>query len=257
VAAEYLKSELLSRAGFRHAFFLRGGGVSTGPYESLNFSVAVGDSAENVRKNLARAAEVLGVSASRIYFLSQVHGTVTCSVDGTEPRERVLEREGDAVLSAAGDLACGVRSADCVPVLVGDRRSGAAVAIHAGWRGVVRGAVESGVSELLRFSGFGAELVAAIGPHIREEAFEVSEDVASELAAASPVPAVTAPPAGGKPHVSLARIVTAKLVALGVAEADIDDVGGCTVREPDRCFSFRRDGKIGGRHLSAIVPLTH
>jgi YfiH family protein len=254
VPAEHLKSELLSRAGFRHAFFLRGGGVSTGPYESLNFSVAVGDSAENVRANLERAAAVLGVTPSRIYFLSQVHGAVTLTVDGNEPRERVLEREGDAVLSSVADLACGVRSADCVPVLVGDRRSGAAVAIHAGWRGVVRGAVESGVGELLRLSGAGAELVAAIGPHIREEAFEVSPDVAAELAAVSPVPAVVTPPDGGKPHVSLARIVGAKLVALGVAERDIDDVGGCTVLEPARCFSFRRDGKVGGRHLSAIVP---
>jgi YfiH family protein len=254
VAAEYLESELLSRAGFRHAFFTRVGGVSASPYESLSFSVAVGDSTENVQANLERAAAVLGVPSRRIYFLSQVHGSVTIALDGTEAREHVLKREGDAVLSSVTDLACGVRSADCVPLLVGDRRSGAAVAIHAGWRGVVRGAVESGVSELRRVAGAGADLVAAIGPHIREQAFEVSADVAAELAAVSPVPAVSAPPGGGKPHVALARIVVAKLVALGVAERDIDDVGGCTVLEPARFFSFRRDGKIGGRHLSAIVP---
>lgn len=256
MAAEYLQSELLSRAGFRHAFFTRAGGVSTGPYESLSFSVAVGDSPDNVRRNLELAASVLGVTASRIYFLSQVHGAVTRAVDGTLSRESVLEQEGDAVLSTVTDLACGVRSADCVPVLVGDRRSGAAVAIHAGWRGVVRGAVESGVSELRRIASSEGELVAAIGPHIRERAFEVSPDVAAELAAASPVPAVSTPPGGGKPHVSLARIVTAKLVALGVAERDIDDVGGCTMLEPERFFSFRREGKVGGRHLSAIVPRT-
>jgi polyphenol oxidase len=254
VGAEYLESQLLSRAGFRHAFFTRGGGISNAPYESLNFSVAVGDSGENVRENLRRAAEVLGVPSSRIYFLSQVHGAITLVVDGTEPRERTLEREGDAVLSSVTDLACAVRSADCVPVLAGDRHSGVAVAIHAGWRGVVRGAVESGIEELRRLAGSGAEVVAAIGPHIREEAFEVSPDVAAELAAVSRVPAVSTPPGGGKPHVSLARIVTAKLVALGLAERDIEDVGGCTVREPGRFFSFRRDGKIGGRHLSAIVP---
>jgi YfiH family protein len=254
MGAEYLESELLSRAGFRHAFFTRGGGISTGPYESLNFSLAVGDSADNVRGNLERAADVLGVPSSRIHFLSQVHGAVTLTVDGSEPRERTLGREGDAVLSSVTDVACAVRSADCVPVLVGDRRSGAAVAIHAGWRGVVRGAVESGVEALRRLAGSDEELVAAIGPHIREAAFEVSPDVAAELAAVSPVPSVSSPPGGGKPHVSLVRIVTAKLVALGVAPRDIDDVGGCTVLEPGRFFSFRRDGKIGGRHLSAIVP---
>jgi copper oxidase (laccase) domain-containing protein len=119
---------------------------------------------------------------------------------------------------------------------------------------VVRGAVESGIEELRRLAGPEADIVAAVGPHIREESFEVSPDVAAELAAVSTVPAVSSPSGGGKPHVSLIRIVTAKLVALGVAERDIDDVGGCTVREPGRFFSFRRDGKIGGRHLSAIVP---
>ena len=106
---------------------------------------------------------------------------------------------------------------------------------------------------LAELAGGTAALVAAIGPHIRVGAFEVSEDVAAELEAASPVGGVVER-GGAKPHVSLARIVTAKLRALGLDAAAIDDVGGCTVTEPDRFFSFRRNGKVGGRHLSAIVP---
>ncbi|HEV8551382.1 MAG TPA: peptidoglycan editing factor PgeF [Polyangiaceae bacterium] len=253
MAAEFLESRLLATAGFRHAFFTRHGGVSEAPYATLNFSRAVGDRAECVAENVARAALELGVPKDRVYYLSQVHGAVTHVLTGTETPEGVLALEGDALVSRVPTVACAVRSADCVPVLVADRRSGAVAAIHAGWRGVVRGAVEAGVAALRELTGEEGELVAAIGPHIRAEAFEVSEDVARELEAASPVGAVVER-GGPKPHVSLARIVSGKLHALGLAASAVDDVGGCTVSEPGRFFSFRRDGKIGGRHLSAIVP---
>src|SRR4051812_47252069 len=73
-STQHLKSPLLERAGFRHAFFTRLGGVSDGAYSSLNFSIAVGDEPENVNENLRRAAHSLGVSVDRTYFLSQVHG---------------------------------------------------------------------------------------------------------------------------------------------------------------------------------------
>jgi YfiH family protein len=146
-----------------------------------------------------------------------------------------------------------VRTADCVPLLLADRRSGAVAAIHAGWRGIVRGVVEAGVAKLREVGGDPAELMAVLGPHIRGDAFEVSDDVAEELAAISPVPCVVRRD-GKKPRVRLDNIVRAKLVAVGVARDQIDDVGGCTMTELEQFFSFRRDGKVGGRHLSAIVP---
>jgi YfiH family protein len=250
---EFLESTLLREAGFRHAFFCRRGGVSSGAYESLNFSISVGDVPENVRRNLALAAETLAVDERRIFFLSQVHGASAAVLDGGETQDEVLGTEGDALSSRRSDLACSVRTADCVPLLVADRRSGAATAVHAGWRGIVRGVVEAGVTSLRSIAGSNAELVVALGPHIRVRAFEVSEDVAKELEAASPVSGVV-DRSPRKPHVDLARIVRGKLVALGIREAAIDDVGGCTVTEAERFFSFRRDGKASGRLLSAIVP---
>jgi YfiH family protein len=254
VPAEFLESALLRGAGFRHAFFERRGGVSAGPYESLNFSVTVGDEPENVRRNLELAAQTLGVAEERVFFLSQVHGNVARVLDGNEPRDVVRNVEGDALSSRRGDLACSVRTADCIPLLVADRRSGAATAIHAGWRGIVRGVVEAGIASLRELAGVNdAELIVAIGPHIRERAFEVSDDVARELEAASPVAGVV-DRSPAKPHVSLVRIVRGKLEALGISADAIDDVGGCTHSEPERFFSFRRDGKRGGRLLSAVVP---
>ena len=91
--------------------------------------------------------------------------------------------------------------------------------------------------------------VLAFGPR----AFEVSPDVAEALLAASRDPSIV-DHARAKPHVDLRRMLRAELRALGLAETAIDDVWGCTVSEPSRFFSFRRDGKLSGRHLSAIVP---
>jgi YfiH family protein len=250
--AEFLESALLRDAGFRHAFFTRRGGVSEGAYSSLSFSVAAGDSEANVRQNLERAAAVLGVASVRIHFLSQVHGRVAHTLTGREVQSELIRREGDALVSRAPGLACGVRSADCVPVLLADRRSGAVAAAHAGWRGAVNGVVSSAV-EALRAIAPDPDLIAAIGPHISLAAFEVSDDVAETLLNASRDPEIV-DRTRSKPHVDLRRMLRAELHALGLSHANIDDVLGCTVLQPERFFSFRRDGQASGRHLSAIVP---
>jgi len=251
--ADSLHSELLSSAGFRHAFFTRLGGVSEGPYRSLNFSISVGDEPLRVQENLHRAAASLRIRLDAIYFASQVHGNDAIVAEPGMDREAFLTREADAVVSIHPELACSIRTADCVPILVADRTSGAVAAIHAGWRGVVRRVVPQGVERLREVAGIRGDLIAAIGPHISVRAFEVSEDVARQLATASEDQrAVDASRA--KPHVDLRRIVRAQLRSLGLADEAIEDVPGCTLSEPERFFSFRRDGARSGRHLSAIVP---
>ena len=147
-----------------------------------------------------------------------------------------------------------VRIADCVPILVGDTETGAVVAVHAGWRGVVAGVVEAGIAAISEDANRTRGFVAAIGPHITVAAFEVSDDVAETLRASSPDPDVIERGNGAKPHVDLAKIVAAKLEALGIPRPNIDRVGGCTYTDPERYFSFRRDGARSGRHLAAIVP---
>jgi len=250
--ADFLESALLRGAGFRHAFFTRLGGVSLGAYSSLNFSVAAGDSEANVNQNLDRAAIALGIASTRIHYLSQVHGRVAHTLRGGEIQSMLLQREGDALVSRTPGQACAVRSADCVPVLLADRRSGAVAAAHAGWRGAVNGIVTSAI-EALRAIAPNPSLIAAIGPHISLAAFEVSDDVAEKLSNASLDPHIV-DRSRAKPHVDLRRMLRAELHGQGLSHGAIDDVWGCTVLEPARFFSFRRDGKASGRHLSAIVP---
>lgn len=254
VDAEHLKSALLEGDGFAHAFFTRRGGVSQGPFATLNFSLAVGDSEPDVTENLRRAGRALGVAPEHVHFLSQVHGRAVHEVNARLSRTSVVRQEGDVVWSSDPECACGVRSADCVPVLLADPRSGQVAAVHAGWRGLVVEVIRAGVEALTARGTRADELLAAIGPHISVSAFEVSLEVAHALRGACTDPNVVVHDLGPRPHVSLRRVARSQLIGLGLLPRRIDDVLGCTHGQPEAFFSFRRDGRQSGRHLSAIVP---
>jgi len=262
--ADVLRSRVLSALGIAHGFNLRTGGLSEGPYASLNLGRSVGDLPERVEQNHRRFAAAVGYAPDALYETSQVHGAAVHVVDAgrqaqaERPPRSVRAIEADALIAPAGGLAVGVRVADCVPLLLLDTRSGAVAAVHAGWRGTVRGVVEAGVHNLLATgAGDPSALRAAALPHIRRCCFEVGDDVALELLAATPGRDLSViDRSRPKPHVDLTAIVSAKLRALGVPADAIDAVGGCTRCEPERFFSFRRDGKQSGRHLAVIVSRT-
>ncbi|NUO48310.1 MAG: peptidoglycan editing factor PgeF [Polyangiaceae bacterium] len=250
-----LKSALLEAEGFPHGFFLRQGGVSSGPYRSLNFISASGDAVENVRQNVERAAAFLGVLPDRVYYLSQVHGVAVEALFGTEEPSEVVRRVGDATMSDVPGVACGVRSADCGTLLLGDRRAGRVAAVHAGWRGTVSGVVGAAVRALGAAGSRPDDLVVAIGPHIESCCFEVGDDVAEEIAGSAPNrDGVVIRKEGEKPRVDLRAVLVSQLASLGIDSHRIDHVRGCTVCDEERFFSYRRDGKVSGRLLSAIVP---
>jgi YfiH family protein len=252
VAAEFLRSSLLARAGFRHAFFTRRGGHSSEPFDSLHFG-AHGHDAARLADNVRVAAEALAVDPSRLYLVTQVHGRDVAAVRGDEDRASVLAREADVVVTCTAGVACGVKVADCVPVLVADRTTGAVAAIHSGWQGTVANVVGAGVAALRGEVGPGADLIAAIGPHIETCCFEVGDDVAEKLQACAPGDRVVERTRGPRPHVDLRKIVRAELLAAGLADDAIDDVPGCTRCDGARFFSYRRDRDRSGRMLSAVV----
>ncbi|MFO0760925.1 MAG: peptidoglycan editing factor PgeF [Byssovorax sp.] len=247
-----LASRLLLENGFHHAFFTRRGGVSLPPWDSLSFAVTTGDDPAAVLENRRRAAHHLGIAREKLYYLSQVHGTAARLLTGREDWDEVLRSIGDITVSATAGTGCGIRTADCVPILLADRRTGAVAAVHSGWKGTVQNAAAAGIAALRDAIGDPGDLIAAVGPHIERCCFEVGPDVAAQLAACSPLGEAAVLP-GIKPHVDLRQIVHAQLEAAGVAPGSIDDVPGCTVCDKERFFSYRRDGQVGGRLLSAIV----
>lgn len=248
-----LRSALLDAANIAHGFSTRLGGVSVGPYASMNLGWSVGDDPRAVEENHQRLAAAVGHDRASLRLATQVHGANVLDADRVT-RDRKSEPPGsghDALVARQGGVAIGVRTADCVPVLVADSATGAVAAIHAGWRGIVLGVIESALDALAPDRSTRGSLIAAIGPHIRADHFEVGQDVAKQIADASDASVVIA--RTPRPHVDLARAIRLQLERAGVRSSQIDDVGGCTLAEPERFHSHRRDGDRSGRMLSVIV----
>jgi purine-nucleoside/S-methyl-5'-thioadenosine phosphorylase / adenosine deaminase len=249
----YSSSELLTRAGFEHAFFTRRGGVSSGAYGSLNLSLDVGDRAEDVAENRRRVARALGVANDAVCVPRQVHGRGVILLDEESTQAKVATLSADAVVSDGPGLACAVRTADCVPILLACPETRRVGAVHAGWRGVVQNVVGAAIELFLARGSRPERLIAAIGPHISVAAFEVGDDVAHQLAGASRATQGVVAHEGGRPHIALAPIVIAQLTELGVPADRVEVVPGCTFTDGEQFFSYRRDGQKSGRQLSAIV----
>jgi YfiH family protein len=245
-----LRAERMAAAGFVHAFSTRAGGISEGPYASLNLGRAVGDDLDRVNENARRFASAAGLDAAKIFDASQVHGHAVIQVRANDEPAALRAQQADALVARVHGHAVGVRTADCVPVLLADRRTGHVGAAHAGWRGVVANVV---IEALRAMESSSSDVIAAIGPSIGPCCFEVGDDVAVQLGQAAG-DGIVIRGGFGKPHVDLWRAVEHQLHAAGVRT--IDTLGRCTVCEKERFFSFRRDGQKSGRMLSAIAART-
>lgn len=159
------------------------------------------------------------------------------------------ELQGDALISAEPGLTIGVRTADCVPVLLLDPKTRAVAAVHAGWRGTAASIVRNTIAKLqAEYGSAPADLQAAIGPCIRACCYEVSEDVAARFPPEHRLYA-----AGGlRPHLDLASANREQLRDAGIAENNIFDCGLCTRCLAGQFFSYRRDPDDPGRMLSFI-----
>jgi len=246
-------SKLLQGAGFRHGFSLRGGGESVGEFRSLNLGRAIGDDPEAVRANHERFAKAVGYGPEELFEVSQVHGAAVRAIEpGDEPR-RVRTEQADAIVTDSAGVAVGVRTADCVPLLIAEPRSGAVAAVHSGWRGTASGILGQAIDALLALSGaMPSDLLVAIGPHIRVQAFEVGHDVAVQIQALAP-DKVVIHEAEPRPFACLTTVIRHQLTEAGVKNERVEDVGGCTFDDSSSYFSYRRDGGQTGRHLAAIV----
>lgn len=237
-------------AGVRHGFSTRRGGVSTGRYATLNVGAKWGDDPAAVAHNRRRLAAAGGFDWARLYTATQVHGArVALVVAGTLP-ERVAAAAADIVVSAVPGSAVGVYTADCVPILIADGE-GRVAAAHAGWRGTVKGAATAAVEALVSIGARREQLRAALGPSICARCFEVGEEVAAEFEALVPSSVIRQP--DQKPHVDLWEANRRLLASAGVPPTAIDAAPPCTRCEPERFFSFRRDGSGIGQHLSFVV----
>lgn len=228
-------------AGVVRGFTDRLGGVSEGRHASLNLGRRWGDDPAAVAENYRRVAAAGGFRAEDLRVARQVHGRTVL-----RGLEVAADSEADAVWVRREDgLVAGVLTADCVPLLLVDRAGTVAAAVHSGWKGTVANIAAAAVEALPVAA---SELLAAIGPCIEVDAFEVGEEVAERFDPAF----VRREDFEKKPHVDLVATVRAQLIAAGVPAGAISRVGGCTFSDPGRYFSYRRDGAGIGQLLAFV-----
>ena len=244
---------LLERAGLRHGFFTREGGVSTGLYGGLNTGVGSKDDPAAVAENRRRIAEHMGGNPDDLAACYQIHSAVARVAEAGWKGERP---EGDATLTATPGVICAVLTADCAPILLADPEAGVVGAAHAGWKGALDGIVQSTVTAMQTLGAEPHRMVAVVGPCIARDSYEVGADFQDRFDRQAPgSPRFFTPGAAvDKRLFDLPAFVLWRLEQAGVGDAAW--TGDDTRTDAARFYSNRRAYLNGeadfGRLMSAI-----
>ncbi|MCA1590094.1 MAG: peptidoglycan editing factor PgeF [Acidobacteria bacterium] len=247
--------EPLENAGFANGFSTRIGGVSPFPKDSLNLAGFDDDTAENIHENRRRFLSIF----EKDYKLTtawQVHGDNVRLIENESDGARGDER-ADALVSNLGNMLIGVKTADCVPILLGDPDTKAFAAVHAGWRGTVQTIVKKAIDKMMfAFAAKPENLIAAIGPAAACENYEVGTNVIEAfMQKFREGEHYFRPTRKGHALVDLHRANKDQLIDSGAVEKNIYTAPFCTISRTDLFFSYRVEkqkyGKTG-RLLSVI-----
>lgn len=246
--------ELAGETGIRHAFFTREGGASTGIYASLNGGLGSSDDPAAVAENRRRMAVQMGVEPSHLVSLYQVHSADVEVVTGPWPADRP---RADAMVTIAHNVALGVSSADCGPILFADAEAGVIGAAHSGWKGAFSGVVGATVTEMEKLGARRERILAVLGPTISARAYEVGPEFVERFKAENATYSRFFSPSQKAAH---AMFDLPAFIALRAQEAGIGrfvDMALCTYGDEQRFFSYRRTTHRRepdyGRLISAIA----
>ncbi len=237
-----------------HGFFGRRGGCSTGEFTSLNVSVSVNDKPENVTANRRTVMHILGLPSEKLATLSQVHSTRVVTVGADF--DLTSRPEADGLVSATPGVALGVLSADCTPVLFADPKAKVIGACHAGWRGAVDGIIANTIAAMSALGAEPTRMIAAIGPTIWLENYEVGPDFAADFLALHKEGEgfLTSLGPQNREHFDLPGFVRSELEKSGLHHIGL--AGACTYAHPDLYFSHRyatHNHTRTGRQISIIA----
>lgn len=232
MSVEWLEPDWPAPQGIRAVSTFRCGGVSQGEFAGLNVGAHVGDQPGHVAENRRLLSAELRLPAEPVW-LDQVHGVSV--VDAA----RSFKREADAAWTDRANVPCVVMTADCLPVLLCDASGERVAAVHAGWRGLVAGVIEASVAAMQS-----SELMAWLGPAIGPDAFEVGTEVRDAFVERDAgAAAAFHPNSNDRWLADIYALARRRLRRCGVGHV----YGGayCTFGDPDRFYSFRRDGRTG------------
>lgn len=249
-----LEAPSLSDLGrIRHGFFGRRGGVSDGPWASLNVGLRGGDRTEAVATNRARITAELGMPPDRLVTARQIHGVTTIEV--AEPWDNWTAPEADALVTDRPGVLLGVLTADCGPVLLADPDAGVVGAAHAGWKGALAGVLEEVVAAMGRLGARAERITAALGPCIGPGSYEVGPEFLERFVAHDANARRHFDERSDRPCFDLRGFIGERLQKAGVGRIELLDHDTCA--EDELFFSFRRSTlrreQRFGLQLSGIV----
>ncbi len=198
-------------------------------------------------------AAMFGIAPDRVVTVNQVHGSDIVLVDAQNYRS-VKTLQADAMITRAPGIAIGVETADCVPLLLVDLARRSVAAVHAGWKSTVRNIVALTIKKMQdEFGSDPAEMIAAIGPAIGPECYEVDEPVMGPVREAFPFwKEIATPRTAGRWNLDLVQANRKELLLAGLPERNIHALGLCTSCRRDLFYSYRAEGRTG-RGLSVIM----
>jgi polyphenol oxidase len=219
--------------------------------EEFTLSLSSTPDKEKVRTNRAQLAAILGVTAEQMFFPSQVHGTDILTVSRATLREELHDK--DALITAERGVCISVMSADCVTILLYDKRNHVCGAVHSGWRGTVAHILSKTLRKMSEtYNSKGQDIIAAIGPSVCQDSYEVGEEVIEEVnrSFGSNNRLMLYQP-NNKAKLDLWEANRLQLLDFGVSPANIEVSELCTVKNNDHFFSARKGDK--GRFAAGIV----
>jgi hypothetical protein len=198
-------------------------------------------------------ATAFGINTFRVVTVDQVHGENIVKVDALNYRN-IRTVHADAMITDVPGLAIGVETADCVPVLLFDPATSAVGAVHAGWRSTVKKIVQKAINRMSEeFGSEPSRMIAAIGPAIGPECYEVDDPVMGPVREAfSFWEEVTAPRGNERWSLDLVKANRTELMQIGLLDKNIHSAGMCTSCRKDLFYSYRAEGRTG-RMLSVIM----
>lgn len=239
-----------------HGFFGRNYGNSKGLYASLNCSKYVGDSEESVDANLEFIVSCLGNECEKknkpkLAILEQIHSNICLEVTENNYAE-ISGTKADALVTKISGVAVGVLTADCAPVLFWDPQKSIIGAAHAGWKGAVKGVLESTVQKMCEIGSDANQILVAVGPCIGVESYEIDEDFMQNFSGSGDCFCLM----NHRIHFDLPKYCCKRLEKAGIKGPNIEVLGIDTYAEHEKYFSYRfarqnSDG-VCGRQISAI-----
>ena len=266
VKEEFISSPLLETKSIKTRFFTRQNGISSGVFASANCKFETSDSKENVKKNRNILLKTIDIDSNKsLITINQKHTNDVIFIDTPVKNiNKYLAIEADGIITNQKDLAIGILTADCIPLLISDEKLGIIGAIHCGWQGIYKDIVHSTMEKMYNLGSDRNNIKVALGPCLKQKSYEVDKDFVEKITAQNKQFETLFKPFGKKYLFNCTKYCILKLKAEGIKNIEV--IPFDTYRKTDLFFSYRRSiltkeyanntPTDEGRQLSIIVNKT-